>query len=90
MKDDAVEPFSFSMWAAPIVPIIKGDGSIRICGEYKSMINHVSETDQYHLPRIEDLPTQLSGVKMLTKLNMSQAYQQIKLSEKCREYTPIN
>ena len=55
-----------------------------------SMINHVSETDKYPLPRIDDLPTQLSGVKMLTKLDMSQVYQQIKLSQKCWENTAIN
>ena len=34
------------------------------------MINDLSETNQYPLPRIEVLSTQLSGVKMFTKLNM--------------------
>ena len=89
LKDDVVECFSFSRWAASIVHVINGDGSICICGDYQPMINELSETDQYPLLRIEDLSIQLSGVKMFTKLNMSYAYQQIKLSENCWEYTAI-
>ena len=27
------EPIECADWAAPIVPVVKGDGSIRICGE---------------------------------------------------------
>lgn len=29
----------FSDWAAPIVPVLKADGSIRICDNYKQIIN---------------------------------------------------
>ena len=35
----------FSQWAAPIVPIIKKDGSIRICEDYKQTINKWAKTD---------------------------------------------
>ena len=30
-----VEPIRHSEWAAPIVPVPKADGSVRICGDYK-------------------------------------------------------
>ena len=30
-----IEPVKFSDWAAPIVPVLKKDGNIRICGDYK-------------------------------------------------------
>ena len=57
------EPVSFSDWAAPIVPVVKRDGIIRICGDYKLTVNAVAKTDSYHLPRIEDIFASLSSGK---------------------------
>ena len=36
-----ITPVTYSEWAAPIVPILKGDGSIGICGDYKVTVNPV-------------------------------------------------
>lgn len=30
--EGTIEPVQFSQWAAPIVPVLKADGSVRICG----------------------------------------------------------
>ena len=35
VKDNIYEPIQYSKWAAPIVPTLKGDGTVRICGDYK-------------------------------------------------------
>ena len=40
-----IVPVTHFEWAAPIVPIGKGDGSIRICGNYKVTLNQVSKLD---------------------------------------------
>ena len=45
----------FSRWAPPIVPVVKQDGSVRICGDLKVTINQVSQVESYPLPSIEDL-----------------------------------
>ena len=45
-----IEPVKFSDWAAPIVPVLKKDGSIRICGDYKLTVNRVAKVDTYPLP----------------------------------------
>ena len=34
------------------VPVIKDDGSIRICGDYKLTVNQVSELDNYTIPKM--------------------------------------
>ena len=39
VKQGVIEPIYFSEWAAPIVPVIKKDGSVIICEDYKTIVN---------------------------------------------------
>lgn len=89
-KDQIIEKLQISNWAAPIVPIVKQDGSVRICGDYKLTANQAAKTDTYPLPKIEDLFASLSGGKSFTKLDLAHAYQQIPLDEQSKQYTTIN
>ena len=56
-KAGVITPVEFLDWAAPIVPVVKSDGSLRICGDYSVTVNTVSKLDNYPLPRVEDLFT---------------------------------
>ncbi len=85
-----IEPVQFSDWAAPIVPVLKNDGTVRICGDYKITINKNAKLDKYPIPQIEDLFAKLAGGKPFTKLDLSHAYQQIELDEESRQYSTIN
>ena len=88
---DIIEPLQFSEWAAPIVPVVKSDKkSVRICGDFSLTVNRVSKLDKYPIPKIEDLFAQLSGGKRYTKLDMSQAYQQIVLDKDSRKFVVVN
>ena len=42
-------------------------------------VNQVAKHDSYPLPRINDLLARLGGTKVFSKLDMSQAYQQLAL-----------
>ena len=53
-------------------------------------INQAAKLDKYPLPKIEDLFAQLAGGKTFTKLDLSQAYQQVKLDESSKPYTVVN
>ena len=84
------EPVYSSKWAAPIVPVFKPDGSIRICGDYKQTVNTVADCDKYPVPKTEDIFATLHGGEKFTKLDLSQAYQQLLLSPKSRELLTVN
>ena len=66
-----ITPVQFSDWAVPIVPVVKTDGTIHVCGDYKVTVNAVSKLDAYPLPRVEDLSTALSGGQLFSKLDLS-------------------
>lgn len=89
-RDGVIEPVQFSQWAAPIVPVPKPNGAIRICGDYKITVNKASTLDKYPIPKIDDLFATLAGGKTFTKLDMSHAYQQLLLDEESKQYVTIN
>ena len=45
-KEGTMEPVQFAEWAAPIVPIVKKDKSIRICGDNRITVNQEVKLDQ--------------------------------------------
>ena len=77
-SNGVISPVTFSKWAAPIVPVVKSDGKIRICGNYKLTINQSARVDKYPLPKADDLFVSLSG----GKLDLAHAYLQLCLDEK--------
>ena len=85
-----LEKVEHSQWAAPIVPVPKSNRQFRICGDYKSTVNDALEVDQYALPKPDDLFTALTGGQKFTVLDLSQAYQQIKLNDESKKYVTIN
>lgn len=45
-----ITPVEFSKWAASVVPVVKRDRNIQICGDYKLTVNRVAKVDSYPLP----------------------------------------
>ena len=90
LSQSVIEPVQFSKWAAPIVPVVKGDGTVHICGDYKLTVNQASTVDSYPLPRINDLFQSLSGGQQFSKIDLSHAYQQLVLADQFKEFTTIN
>ena len=89
-KDGVIEPVQFSDWAAPVVPVVKPDNSVRLCGDYKVTVNRVAKLDVYPLPRIEEILASLAGGTTFTKLDLAHAYQQVQLDEESKKFTTIN
>jgi hypothetical protein len=85
-----IESIQFSDWAAPIVPVLKSDRNIRICGDYSLTVNKASKLERYPIPKLDDLLTTLAGGENFSKLDLSQAYQQVELEESSKQYCVIN
>ena len=64
--------------------------SVRVCGDFRMTVNPISRLNRYPIPKVEDLFTTLAGGKTFTKLDLSQAYQQLKLDSESRKYVVIN
>ena len=90
LQDESViEPVQFSQWATPIVPVVKQDGTVRICGDYKATINRALKSEVYPLPRIEDLFAAMAGGQLFSKIDLSHAYQQLVLEEESQKLVTI-
>ena len=88
-KEGVVTKVSHSAWAAPVVVVPKADGCIRLCGDFKVMVNHVLDVDKYPLPNPQDLLSALARGKRLTKLDLKHAYQQLPLNEESKQFLTI-
>ena len=91
VEEGTLQPVDYAEWAAPIVAVLKGDHkSVRICGDFRMTVNPVSKLNRYPLPKVEDLFATLAGGRVFTKLDLTQAYQQLKLDEQSQKYVVIN
>ena len=66
-----ISPVKTSSWAAPVVPVLKKNGKVRLYGDLLQ-VNHnqVSPTETYPLPRADEIYAKLAGGKLFTKLDM--------------------
>ncbi|GBP47739.1 Uncharacterized protein K02A2.6 [Eumeta japonica] len=81
---------NYSDYATPITPVLKSDGTVRVCGDYSVTLNKVLHIDRYPLPRIEELFARLHEGKEFSKLDLSMAYMQLELTEDSQPLTCIN
>jgi len=73
-----------------LVLVAKPDKSVRICGDFKVTINSQLITDRYPLPNIQEVIVEISGSEYFSKLDMSHAYQQIKVEKASQKYLTLS
>ena len=69
-----------SEWATPIVPILKGNGKGRICGDFKVTLNPHLKVTKRPLPHIDDIFAGLQNGKIFSQLDLPHAYMQIPIN----------
>ncbi len=84
----------YSKWAAPIVAVLKDakdpGGAVRVCGDYKITVNAVAPLDNYPIPNTNEQLATLAGGQKFSKIDLSQAYQQLELDEESKELLTVN
>lgn len=85
-----IERVEYSQWAAPIVAVKKANGSTRICGDFSTGLNEALESHDYPLPTPEEIFTTLTGGKYFSKIDLSDAYLQVKVSDASMPLLTIN
>src|SRR5438045_6437267 len=71
---------SSSPWACSALFVKKKDDSLRLCVDYRPL-NKVTTKRKYPLPRIDILFDQLSGARVISKIDLRLGYHQIKIRE---------
>ncbi|KAK2575252.1 hypothetical protein KPH14_012703, partial [Odynerus spinipes] len=90
VKAGILEQVNTSLWATPIVPVLKKDNSIRVCGDFSVTLNKCLLTDQYPLPTIDELFSALAGGEKFSKIDLKQAYLQMEVHPDDREFLTLN
>ncbi|XP_054274663.1 uncharacterized protein K02A2.6-like [Macrosteles quadrilineatus] len=70
-----------SDWGTPIVPVVKPNGSVRICADYKVTLNKVIKDEHYPIPRIDDIMSKMHCGKIFCTLDISNAYLHMEMDE---------
>lgn len=89
-RNRIIRPRQFSEWAAPIVAVLKSNGSVRVCDDYKVSDNKVIICDTHPIPRSEDIFAAMAEGVSFSKLDLSHAYLQLQLDDEARDYLVIN
>ncbi|GFR10297.1 retrovirus-related Pol polyprotein from transposon 412 [Trichonephila clavata] len=89
-REGIIEKVESSEWATPVVPVVKTDGSIRLCADYSVTLNPNLIVPQHPLPRLEEIFASLNGGKQFTKLDFKHAYLQMKVHPESQKLMTIN
>jgi len=76
-----IEKVDTSDFGTPLVPIVKPDGTLRICGDYKITLNQLLKDMHHPLPRIEEIFHKLRNGEKFSTLDMNCAYNQFELDK---------
>lgn len=90
VKENVLRPVSFSEWATPVVPIIKKNGAVRLCGDYRSTVNQATESDTYPMPTASEVFAIISGGKFYTTLDLDRAYTQVVVTDATARLLTLN
>ena len=80
LSDRGFDRPNFSPWGAPILFVMKKDGSMRMRIDYRQL-NKLTIKNEYPLSRIDDLFDQFRGASIFSKIDLRSGYHQLRAKE---------
>ena len=77
---------SFSPYGAPLVPVVKKDGSIRVCCDFRKL-NAKTIPAKYPIPHMDDVFDKLTDCDTFTIIDLKNVYHHILIAEEDRMKT---
>lgn len=84
-----LEKVESSEWATPIVPIQKGNGRVRICGDFKVTVNQHIQITRRPLAKIDDIFAVMQNGSTFSQLDLPHAYMQCSVEKESRKYLTV-
>lgn len=81
LAQGVLEPVSHGARETSIVILVKLDGSVCICVDYKCTLNKALKDHAYLITMVSHVLSMLTGAKIFGKLDLSQAYLQVLIDE---------
>ena len=86
MEEEGIIRRSKSPYSAPVVPIRKKDGTIRLCIDYREL-NKITKGDSFPIPNLVDMLFSLQGMKFFTTIDLVKGYYQVEMEQNSIEKT---
>lgn len=88
LEEDVIEPCK-SPWCSPPVMARKSGGVWRLCVDYRKL-NARTKKHAHPLPNIDSLLDKFTNARYISKIDMTWAFLQVVVEEKCRDYTAFS
>ncbi|XP_061705289.1 uncharacterized protein K02A2.6-like [Cydia pomonella] len=77
-------------WATPTVNVVKTNGQIRICGDFRSTLNPVLITHAHPVPLFDQLRQSLAEGEKFSKIDLKDAYLQFEIEPESKQFLTIS
>jgi hypothetical protein len=81
-----IYPVPYSEWVSPIVVVLKKNGKLRICVDFRKL-NNVTQKDYFPLPFTVAILDGVAGHECYSFLDGFSGYNQVMIALACRAYT---
>ena len=88
LMQDIIEP-SISPYNCRVLPIRKGDGTLRLCMDYRDL-NSKTVPDRFPMTNLLDTIFSLHGFQYFTTIDLVRGYYQMEVNKDSREYTAFS